>query len=821
MIIVGNERFPSEDRWNQFLEEEAKKNQPQGDYNLEDYGSDFAESEDESEAQDDPSSDFEQEVDDDDDMGVAPGFDTPSSEDLRISGRQPGLSDKLHVFLKKEWNELETQLQDKLGAMELSVATKNHLKAQIGIDRGTTEEGQTRLDSVFELPDGVTDDMVDDPDAYNAQPMPFEEAADKLSAGKFSSMSEMAWVIYNAGGHKAGGGYTSANSEKKLSTRPNFSTDTEKEREQYVRDAGKGPKEVDLRHIISSTTLNKALASSNDDLKDINAFLKRHDREGKHKDILPAKVEVFEMAHSHLGNLWPGGAADNQAAGTMHGKLNFDARTEAARMPKADESVQAQNSKGAKKKLSPIEPDEHVSDCQVNRFLTELGKLDDAFGKEVQEDKLANKVVNFNEVYECAKLIGELNDEIRGRIGVSEDGYTVGEMEQDLNDWLSENPDQAGDSLKAKLVTKLRQLCQNEADSLKQLQVDDVDNAAVRVDDCDLTGHIQKLRARGEVSQGEKDFLTAMNVNAEDAVITDRQESQTKMVNACIDYLQARSVTCDKLRNDGNDTKGYTQKDLVGDLENLAANFDFDLANSIIPALKPKSYGENYTTKLIGVEKDLLEAKAGTNVSLFKEKNGQPSTMDQFMNLDYKKQEVKMDVAVPLDHSGGPRMDDADGHNNSQDPGPPPPDVDSSSVKLGKRKEFEGRSKNSEGRGEHDTSTLEVDSEGTDHKVENQDPVEKDLSPDQKRQRTKGEWKPDSKQEHTQGDPDGLTKVDPMDVVDGKSPKPTLSQTLNRPKIPTTKIENLADMRRQSQANSPPPPGLGHAGKQSVGNGLG
>ncbi|GEP43992.1 hypothetical protein [Brevifollis gellanilyticus] len=654
MIIVGTEQYPSKGRWEDFQKQEDPKVKSPfvTDFDDDDFGG--------------PESDLE-EVNDsadesfavEDDFKPMPG----KMAEQRASERQPNLSEHLHAFLKSEWRRLEVDLQGKLGEMELSEATKTQLKTQIGIARGSDEQGDARLASVFKVPEGASDDMAPAPGNYQAQPMPFEEAADKLSAGQFSSMSEMAWVIYNAGGHKAGGGYTSADSEKKLSTRPAFSGDTERARQMYVEEADKPAKTVDLRHIISSTTLNKALASSNDALPEVNDFLKRHGRDGEHTDILPAKVEVFDMVHSHLGNLWPGGAADNQAAGTMHGKLNFDARTENARMPKPDGAGPAQPAKPSKKQLPPINGDQHVSDCQVNHFLTKLGKLDDDLGKIVQDDRLANKEVNFKDVSECAKLIGELNDRIRGKVGAVEGGYTVEAMETDLNEWLAENGAQAGDSLQAKVVAALRDVCLNEVDSLQQLKNNNPANAKARVDKCELTGHIEKLRARGEVSQGEKEFLEKMNVSPEDAVLKKRQVSQKEMVDACVDYLQARSVTCDKLRDDASGKKGYTQKDLVGDLENLAANFDFDLADSLLDHQKIKATSPDYMTKLIDVELALLEAKAGTGVSLFaKREKGKLSVMDQFMDLDYKLSE-KVEAALGMEDDAAEVVEVA-----SQDP---------------------------------------------------------------------------------------------------------------------------------------------------------
>lgn len=577
MIIVGNDRFPNEDH----LPGHVKK------------------------------------------LKGPQGYQSPvSNRGLQMRG---GIDEPtVNKFLNDEWNRLLDVLDEKLGVMELSAEMTKQLKALVKPPKGH-DTPASRLNKACSAPAGIDDKVeVVGPNGYQAQTMKPGDAAIKFATGKFSCTDELAWVLYNAGAFKSGKSYTSFDDEKKLGTRPKFSHETDQQRKEYVKEADLGAKQVDLRHIISSTTLNKALANSEDSLADVNEFLERNQLEPQ-SGILAAKIEAFHLVHSHMGNLWPGGAADNQAAGTMHGKLNSDARKEAARTDAPPPK------KGEKKGNPPIASDERVSDCRANRFLAELAKLDDAIAQDLKGHLKAGDASSIQWVNVGAKPAAELSDLIRKKIGAGEDGYTVEAMQADLQQWLRDNPALPGDSAAAKAVASLRQLCESELKSLRQSKELDPDE---RVDECDLTTYLENLRSRGDISEEEKAFLT--NMQAGEGVVKTRQASQKAMVMASVDYLQARSVACDKVAADGTDAKGYTQKDFVGDLENLAANFDFDLANPIIASLRIQTMSKGYVEKLIGVEVSLLKAKAESGVALFKRENGQPSVMDQFVALDYK-----------------------------------------------------------------------------------------------------------------------------------------------------------------------------------------
>lgn len=87
------------------------------------------------------------------------------------------------------------------------------------------------------------------------------------------------------------------------------------------------------RHIIAASTLGRAVQNSpgsNDEVKD---FLKRHDLEHLADHTQP-KVAAWNAVNSSVGNLWPGGGADNKAAGFIRGPFKV-ARVELMKDPDA------------------------------------------------------------------------------------------------------------------------------------------------------------------------------------------------------------------------------------------------------------------------------------------------------------------------------------------------------------------------------------------------------------------------------------------------------------------------------------------------------
>lgn len=533
------------------------------------------------------------------------------------SPRAPGAGNLLDDYLKAEWEEFEAALAEKVGDLKLNTRMENQLRRQFGfVDKSEQNASKTvgdRLQEIFPSSDSMSVDATT-PAAgeFKAEPMTREDAAARLEAksGTYSCMDELTWVIYSAGGFKAGNGYGSADNEKKLSTRPVFTQETEMARKDYVAKAGKGPNEVDLRHIISSTTLNKALANSADTVEDINAFLKKHVKDYDPKHTVPdaAKLEVFNLVHSHMGNLWAGGAADNQAAGTMHGKLNADARKQARLTTPAGTPTVPDVP------VTTTAADANVSDCKVNRFLVAVAKIDEKAAKDLNGRIASGDVDTMASANAIAKQTSALNDQIRSKIGKG--AYTASAMKADLEDWLRKNPAIGDGSEEAKVCDELRRLCEAEVGELST-----VANAEeARVDECLLTTYLENLRPRGEVSAAERKLLDTLKV--EEAVTRPRQQSQKAMVTACVDYLQARSIACDLGRDTGG--AGYTQQDLVGDLENLAANFDFDLPDPIVPGMEIESITKDYAEKLIQVELALLDAKSKEGVKLFESKNEQP-----------------------------------------------------------------------------------------------------------------------------------------------------------------------------------------------------
>jgi hypothetical protein len=210
-------------------------------------------------------------------------------------------------------------------------------------------------------------------------------------------------------------------------------------------------------------------------------------------------------------------------------------------------------------------------------------------------------------------------------------------MKNDLDSWLFKNQPADGDhELKESTLASLKELCLKTVDELSRMEPN------ARVDECELTKYLEKLRPRGEISAEMKQAYEKTNTVP---VLSDRQVSQKAMVTACAEYLQARSTACERQRDEKNVGEGYTQQIFADDLANLAANFDLDLPHPDIRDLQVESASDGYGRDLLLVEMALLDVKSGVDVKLFQRgtamtSDGQERTvksiMDRFVELDYK-----------------------------------------------------------------------------------------------------------------------------------------------------------------------------------------
>lgn len=79
------------------------------------------------------------------------------------------------------------------------------------------------------------------------------------------------------------------------------------------------------RHVISSSTLGKAIEDSQQGLSEINAFLQRHGEQGvpgyDTRALNFAKRKAWELTHNFVGNLWMGDSALNSAIGFIRAPI--------------------------------------------------------------------------------------------------------------------------------------------------------------------------------------------------------------------------------------------------------------------------------------------------------------------------------------------------------------------------------------------------------------------------------------------------------------------------------------------------------------------
>jgi hypothetical protein len=81
-----------------------------------------------------------------------------------------------------------------------------------------------------------------------------------------------------------------------------------------------------IRHIVSSSSLGKAIESAQAGFDDLNGWLSRHAEPVRPTGALDvdkrnAKVAIWKVVHNHRGNLFPGPGGSNQAAGLIRGPL--------------------------------------------------------------------------------------------------------------------------------------------------------------------------------------------------------------------------------------------------------------------------------------------------------------------------------------------------------------------------------------------------------------------------------------------------------------------------------------------------------------------
>ena len=82
----------------------------------------------------------------------------------------------------------------------------------------------------------------------------------------------------------------------------------------------------DVRHVVSSSSLGKAIETVPADLRTLNEWLATHNQPVVDRKDTPvarreAKIRIWRAAHNHIGNLFSGRPAPNRAAGLIRAPL--------------------------------------------------------------------------------------------------------------------------------------------------------------------------------------------------------------------------------------------------------------------------------------------------------------------------------------------------------------------------------------------------------------------------------------------------------------------------------------------------------------------
>jgi REP element-mobilizing transposase RayT len=108
---------------------------------------------------------------------------------------------------------------------------------------------------------------------------------------------------------------------RNLGDRPAFTTGVKK-----LLELSKGESQA-RRHVISSSTLGRAIEMVPAKLETLNAWLLRHELSAQPStssgmlDVRAAKIRIWEHVHNHLGNLWVGPSMPNSAIGFIRGPI--------------------------------------------------------------------------------------------------------------------------------------------------------------------------------------------------------------------------------------------------------------------------------------------------------------------------------------------------------------------------------------------------------------------------------------------------------------------------------------------------------------------
>jgi hypothetical protein len=108
---------------------------------------------------------------------------------------------------------------------------------------------------------------------------------------------------------------------RELGNRPAFTTGVKK-----LLELSKGESQA-RRHVISSSTLGRAIEMVPAKLETLNAWLLRHEMPAQPStssgmlDVRAAKIRIWEHVHNHLGNLWVGPSMPNSAIGFIRSPI--------------------------------------------------------------------------------------------------------------------------------------------------------------------------------------------------------------------------------------------------------------------------------------------------------------------------------------------------------------------------------------------------------------------------------------------------------------------------------------------------------------------